>query len=326
MKESQSRYQKLLQTHPLFSQFKRQKTTPALTPTKDCGASRSNTLPKSKVAAAAVETDNDDDDNFTLDGLDDPEVPVQWQPLSKHRWKEGDTVELVSSSSELSDFAIIVGTNDDGTYNIKNILTGKWKKSVGPDTILGTYDDLALTMKQPPKQDKHKPSTKNPENHQNNKDDHQGQEEDCHETGKANESRNNEDDTGTCVSALSFPSPLIDAGDRNTEEEVVVATEERETIVSETNVKENNEHQHRDEAEGAKEADLDALRLVLSSSPSPLRLVPENNNAISTEDDNSETRRSALPSPVSETGKGAKDCNQDDEQKKKLDSDVCFLV
>eukprot|EP00536_Pseudo-nitzschia_multiseries_P006965 jgi/Psemu1/16540/gm1.16540_g len=80
-----------------------------------------------------------------------------------HRWPVGETVEMVprnhyhhqqqqqqqqqhNGNGGLPDFGIIVGLNDDGTYNLMNILNGCWRRFVRPDQILGNgCDDTDYT-------------------------------------------------------------------------------------------------------------------------------------------------------------------------------------
>jgi hypothetical protein len=181
MQECESLYQRLLREHPLYSRYKRQKTEPsirgivvksetsrpsAVTVTASANKFANNKSANNKAAdktannTAATKTatvnNEDDDDDITLQGLDDPDVPSQWKPINNNErkkqqqqqheflWKIGDTIELRSNveGSIFSDFAIIVGTNDDGTYNMENILTGGWKKPVSPNKIHGTYEDM----------------------------------------------------------------------------------------------------------------------------------------------------------------------------------------
>ena len=135
------------------------RTAVTKTATKACtaNASSKNCIATKGVANGSISIsidDDDDDDDITLDGLDDPNVPSQWKPINSNEekekqqheflWKIGDTVELRSNTkgSIYSDFGLIIGTNDDGTYNMQNILTGGWKKFVPQKNIYGTYDDL----------------------------------------------------------------------------------------------------------------------------------------------------------------------------------------
>lgn len=175
--ENESLYHRLLRTHPVYSRLKPQKTevqriavkierpsavtviSTANKATDNKAATKSATVNTSSTTVHVANDNNidDNDDDITLDGLDDPNVLTQWEPINNNkqtqqhefRWEIGDTVELQSDveGSIFSDFAIIIGTNDDGTYNMKNILTGGWKKSVPPNKIHGTYDDLLANSK-----------------------------------------------------------------------------------------------------------------------------------------------------------------------------------
>ena len=170
--EYESLYHRLLRTHPVYGRLKRQKkevqksavdierpsAATVISSTANKAANKAAAVNTSSTTAHVANCNNidDDDDVITLDGIDDPEVFTQWEPINnkkqtkkqtqqhEFRWKIGDTVELQPDveGSIFSDFAIIVGTNDDGTYNMKNILTGGWKKSVPANKIHGTYDDL----------------------------------------------------------------------------------------------------------------------------------------------------------------------------------------
>ena len=123
-----------------------------------------------------------DGDDFSVEELDDPEVPTPWEPRNhdparhsglletlaggggrkttgqprprQQRWEIGETVEVrPPGGGGLSDFARIIGWNDDddddddddgdgGTYNLIDIFTGTYKKRISPDRIIGGYDDL----------------------------------------------------------------------------------------------------------------------------------------------------------------------------------------
>ena len=118
-----------------------------------------------------------DEDEFSVNELDDPEVVSPWQPKNhdpekhsellrgmepaspvkppvEHRWSIGETVEVKPAEGTLSDFARIIGLNDDGTYNLKDIFTDGFKKMVSPDRIIGGYDDLLKEYEPPSKKTK----------------------------------------------------------------------------------------------------------------------------------------------------------------------------
>mmetsp|Transcript_3381 Transcript_3381/g.8039 ORF Transcript_3381/g.8039 Transcript_3381/m.8039 type:complete len:326 (-) Transcript_3381:851-1828(-) len=89
----------------------------------------------------------DDDDDFSITDLDNPDAVSPWKPKThKFRWKVGDTVEVAPhgeiTEETLTDFCTIVGTNNDGTYNLQDIISKRYKKSVRQSRILGNYEDL----------------------------------------------------------------------------------------------------------------------------------------------------------------------------------------
>jgi len=45
-------------------------------------------------------------------------------------------------NDSLPDFGVIVGLNDDGTYNMLNILNGCWRRFVRAELILGNGDHM----------------------------------------------------------------------------------------------------------------------------------------------------------------------------------------
>lgn len=58
-------------------------------------------------------------------------------------WSVGETVEIAITDTNLPDFGIIEKINDDGTYNINNIITGGYMKSVHHDLIKGNGTELS---------------------------------------------------------------------------------------------------------------------------------------------------------------------------------------
>lgn len=90
---------------------------------------------------------DDDSDDFSVSDLDDPDVISPWKPKQTiFRWKVGDTVEVAPlgqrNKDTLTDFCTIVGTNQDGTYNLQDIISNTYKKCVPENRIIGNYEDL----------------------------------------------------------------------------------------------------------------------------------------------------------------------------------------
>ena len=139
-------------------------------PKSDKETSTTQTKREAKAPAAKNCTDIvDDEDDFSITDLDNPDAVSPWKPkIHKFRWKVGDTVEVAPSGEIteeiLTDFCTIVGTNNDGTYNLQDIISKRYKKSVPQSRILGNYEDLVNAKEEKEEKPKSKPqsATKSP--------------------------------------------------------------------------------------------------------------------------------------------------------------------
>ncbi len=120
-----------------------------------------------------------DDNDFSVSDLDDPDVISPWKPKQTYfRWNVGDTVEVAPpgkrTKDTLTDFCTIVGTNQDGTYNLQDIISDTYKKSVPESRIMGNYEDLfrrkGKTFQSKPKSAKKEEKGRNDKNQESDSD------------------------------------------------------------------------------------------------------------------------------------------------------------